>query len=125
MDQRNNNHHNNGGGGFFIGFLLGILVALLFTTKKGREVLKVLTEKGFEKFSDLEQMLDRTPEEYEEEEDDYVKPQPSAKPKQIEPTREVRHVVHVEQEPEFEEEEVEEEVVEKKPEAKRRFFKKK
>lgn len=59
MDQKHDHHHGSGNG-FLLGFLLGVLVTLLFTTKKGREVLRLLTEKGLEKFSDLEDVLEES-----------------------------------------------------------------
>jgi len=41
------------GGPFLLGFLLGIFVALLFTTKKGRKILSALTEEGMNSLEDL------------------------------------------------------------------------
>ncbi len=46
---------NNPGSSFFAGFVMGVLVTLLFTTKKGRKILKTLTDEGKEA---LEQILE-------------------------------------------------------------------
>lgn len=43
---------------FFLGLVVGICVALLFTTKKGRRILKTLTDQGLEKMSDVEKLLE-------------------------------------------------------------------
>src|SRR5438309_823964 len=70
MDNKHNPH--GGGNGFILGVIVGVVITLLFTTNRGRKVLRVLTEKGFERFSDLQQAFD------EEEEvggDDYVEPE--------------------------------------------------
>jgi hypothetical protein len=78
MEQKN--HNNNQGGGFLLGVIVGVIITLLFTTKRGREIVKELTEKGLEKFSDLEALLQevKDKEVYEKEENDYVEPE--AKP---------------------------------------------
>lgn len=75
MEYRNNNHNGNGlGSGFLLGVVVGVIITLLFTTKKGREIVKELTEKGLDKFSTLQDILDENlvDEEFEEEGDDYV-----------------------------------------------------
>lgn len=83
MEEKQQHHHNGLGSGFALGVVVGVIVTLLFTTKKGREVVKELTERGLDKFSDLEKRLQETEEdleaaEYLEDEDDYVKPTPAA-----------------------------------------------
>lgn len=68
MEQRNN--QNNGiGNGFVLGFVLGVIVTLLFSTKKGREVLKVLTDKGIQKFSHLDTTIQEIEDEFEDGDD--------------------------------------------------------
>lgn len=56
------NNTSQQSGGFMNGFLLGIIVGgaviFLFVTKKGRKLLKVLTEEGFDGISQLEQFLE-------------------------------------------------------------------
>ena len=48
MEYRNNNHNGSGlGSGFLLGVIVGVIITLLFTTKKGREIVKELTEKGY------------------------------------------------------------------------------
>ena len=65
MDHHNNNH--NTGNGFLLGLMLGGVVTLLFTTKKGREILKELTDKGLDKFSELQdEFEEKIGEEFEE-----------------------------------------------------------
>jgi len=48
---------NNGDGKFLTGFILGIIIGggiiFLFGTKKGKKLLKTITEEGVESFSDL------------------------------------------------------------------------
>src|SRR5689334_17105967 len=58
MDKKQHNQQQNSlGGGFLLGLVIGILVTLLFTTKKGRELLKEWTEKGINKLTDLENII--------------------------------------------------------------------
>lgn len=54
-----NKHAHGGGNGFLFGVLIGILIALLFTTKKGRKILKNLTDEGMDKFTSLEDLLEK------------------------------------------------------------------
>lgn len=78
MKNNNNNTTNSGtGSGFFIGFILGVLATLLLTTKKGREILKELIDKGMQKIKDIEELQKKVKKEQEQEpENDYVKPKP-------------------------------------------------
>jgi gas vesicle protein len=58
MDKKQHNQQQNSlGGGFLLGLVLGVLITLLFSTKRGRELLKEWTEKGINKLSDLETMI--------------------------------------------------------------------
>lgn len=72
MDNKNKNHES--GNGFLFGVLLGSLATLLFTTKRGREILKELTDKGVEKVSELEKRLKEVEVIEEVEENDYILP---------------------------------------------------
>lgn len=44
--------------GFLFGLIVGVVLALLFSTKKGRAILRELTEEGKDKFSGLREYLD-------------------------------------------------------------------
>lgn len=77
---------NGGGNGFLFGLIVGVAIALLFTTKKGRAILRDLSEKVIDKLSKLEQVAKQSQEEVDlledfAEEEDYVKtePQPTVK----------------------------------------------
>jgi hypothetical protein len=64
--------HAKFGNGFVWGMAVGALLVLLFTTKKGRRILKVLSEEGFEKMKHWEgkiEELDLSDDEIEEGED--------------------------------------------------------
>lgn len=75
MDHHDNNH--NHGNGFLLGLILGGVVTLLFTTKRGREIVKDLTEKGLDKFSELQDEFEEVGEAIEElDGDDYVASEP-------------------------------------------------
>lgn len=56
-------HQSGSLNGFLLGVAVGVLVALLFTTKKGRHILKTFTEEGLDKVSLLEGLLSETEEE--------------------------------------------------------------
>ena len=59
MEKRNNNHTEGGGmNGFFLGLLMGAGLTLLFTTKKGKRIVKTLTEEGLEDLSKLQDIID-------------------------------------------------------------------
>ena len=44
--------------GFFLGLLMGAGLTLLFTTKKGKRIVKTLTEEGLEDLSKLQDIID-------------------------------------------------------------------
>lgn len=72
-------HHDkkgSGGGinGFLLGVIVGVVVTLLFTTKKGRHIIKTLTDEGMNKFSELEELM-QDMKEYDEEEEGEVDPE--------------------------------------------------
>lgn len=54
----NKRSHNGPHNTFIFGVLVGVLIALLFTTKKGRKLLKVITEEGVDKLSHWEDIVD-------------------------------------------------------------------
>jgi gas vesicle protein len=56
MEQKHQ-QHNNFGSGFMLGVILGVAGTLLFTTKRGRAIFKEATDKGLDKFTDLEKQL--------------------------------------------------------------------
>jgi len=53
--EQNNNEKNSGG--FLFGFLLGMAAALMFTTKRGRKILKKFADQGWDKLGDWEEVL--------------------------------------------------------------------
>jgi len=79
MQERN--QHQNNGNGFLFGVIVGVLVTLLFTTKRGREILKEVTDKGIKKWSELEKLSKEMQEEtfgedeMDDESSDYVAPE--------------------------------------------------
>ncbi|MGI8419572.1 MAG: hypothetical protein ACR2LN_02910 [Candidatus Levyibacteriota bacterium] len=93
MEQRNQQQGGQGNG-FLLGVIVGVLITLLFTTKRGRAILKDVMEHGFEKFSNLEKLMQEIQEkELIEEEDhetgsDYVQSQPVPEAIVSEPAKE-------------------------------------
>lgn len=84
MKNKNNNTNNATNSGFLLGFIFGVLATLLLTTKKGREILKELIDKGIKKITDLEESYDKTKQQQNtQEENDYVKPKPEEVKKEI------------------------------------------
>lgn len=73
MDQKNNQSHGQGNG-FLLGVIVGVIITLLFTTKRGREIIKDAMEKGTDKFSHLEKLMKESEAEdlLEDEENDFV-----------------------------------------------------
>ena len=45
------------GNGVVVGMLMGAILVLLFTTKKGRQILRLLSDEGFDKVKDWEKIL--------------------------------------------------------------------
>lgn len=59
---------NNGGNflpGFLLGAVLGSGIIFLFGTKKGKILLKTITEEGLEGISEVEDIIEEVAEEYE------------------------------------------------------------
>ena len=50
-------HKHSPFNGFLLGLVAGVLLTLLFTTKKGRRILHMLTEEGMSKFGEVEEIL--------------------------------------------------------------------
>jgi len=86
MENRSNNH-NGTGNGFFLGLFVGVCATLLFSTKKGREIVREMTDKGLQKFSDIEDSLDMELEE--EEDNDYIAPEENEKTNPAQANKEV------------------------------------
>lgn len=84
MKNKDNNISSGVGSGFLLGFILGILATLLLTTKKGREILKELLDKGIQRIIDFEESLGETKQKIQpEEENDYIKPESEEIKKEI------------------------------------------
>lgn len=59
MDHKNNHqeHQGNALNGFTIGVVVGVALTLLLTTKKGRRILKMLTDQGMDQIEKWEQTI--------------------------------------------------------------------
>jgi hypothetical protein len=81
MDKRNEHSTNsNHGNGFVLGLIIGVIITLLFSTKKGREFLRDWIDKGMSKFADLEDILkQQSTQQPQEEENDYIHKPPEQK----------------------------------------------
>lgn len=80
MLMHRDNHNNSGhSGGFLLGVLIGVAVTLMLTTKKGRKILKILTDEGMDKLSHWEDIVKDVKGSLEDEDiidgDDYVVPE--------------------------------------------------
>ena len=59
IQSRDMHKGNSGfGNGVVVGVVMGVILTLLFTTKKGRKILRILSEEGFEKVKKWETILD-------------------------------------------------------------------
>lgn len=72
MDEKRDHNHQSSNG-FLMGVIVGAAATLLFTTKKGREIVKDLSDKGFEKLSEWEETIEKQ-ESIEDVENDYIEP---------------------------------------------------
>lgn len=59
MDRERNQEDHQGGSfhPFLLGVIVGVALTLLFTTKKGRKILKTLTDQGMDKIEKWEEVL--------------------------------------------------------------------
>ena len=53
----NNQHHSGFMAGFVIGVVVGAVIIFLIATKKGKKILKLLSEEGLEGVAELEELL--------------------------------------------------------------------
>lgn len=74
MDNKHNSY-NAPGNGFLMGVIVGGIATLLFSTKKGREIVREIVDIGIEKYSDLQKNINDAVELEEVVEDDYVEPE--------------------------------------------------
>jgi len=56
---RSNNHQSSSSNAFILGIIIGVGLALLFITKKGRKILKAITNEGMDKIERWEDVLYR------------------------------------------------------------------
>lgn len=62
MEHHKKDHHRESGGhfnGFLFGIIVGVALTLLFTTKKGRRILRSLTEEGLDKVNKWEDLISK------------------------------------------------------------------
>ena len=57
--EKKNDEHIGSSNGFILGLILGVAITLLFTTKKGRKLLKLLMDEGADKVARLEEVLQK------------------------------------------------------------------
>lgn len=58
MDQQQKLPQSNDSNGFFLGVIVGAFVTALFTTHKGKEILREITDKSIESWDDVEKALE-------------------------------------------------------------------
>lgn len=63
---QNTNHDNKFFSGFLLGLIVGSAVVFLLATKTGKKILKLVSEEGFERLSDIVDEKDFQEEEIEE-----------------------------------------------------------
>jgi gas vesicle protein len=90
-------HHQGGSNGFLAGVIVGVVITLLFTTKKGREIFKETVDRAIDKSNNLQDKVETKLDEQEvfddeEDGDDYIKPELPAPP--AEPAKEVRYLAN-------------------------------
>jgi gas vesicle protein len=72
-NQEGNHHSSHNGGSFLLGVIVGAVIVFLFATKKGKKILKLLSEEGLENIS---KYVDFDEDDQEESEDDLVPEEP-------------------------------------------------
>lgn len=74
----NHRDNHNSGNGFLLGLIVGGVATLLFTTKKGREIVKDLSDRGLERLSELQDAMEEAKKGYEDtENEDYIQLEPT------------------------------------------------
>ena len=109
-----------GGGlssGFLLGVVVGVIITLLLTTKRGKRILKLITEEGMSKLSNWEDLFRDAVEEYQ------TKPaEPKLPPVDLSSAEEQEDEETVESAP-VEEEEMKHVEKKEQPKTIKRFFK--
>lgn len=77
MDKQHHGSGNNNGG-FLLGILVGVALTLLLVTKKGRKILRMLTDEGIDKLSEWETVINDVKDAIDDDEDnipsdDYIR----------------------------------------------------
>lgn len=68
MENNNKQHSSNFGTAFVIGLLVGVGLALLFATKRGRKLLRMFTEEGMDNIPALKKYFHSAVDEFSEDE---------------------------------------------------------
>ncbi len=92
MEQNRNSSSTNS---FLLGLIVGVLLTLLLVTKKGRMILKTLTDEGMGKIEDLEKIIKErmTDQEDEEEFEEDMEPVvPETNGKALETSTNIAHL---------------------------------
>ena len=53
MNREESHHENKGFNGFWLGVIVGAAIVFLFATKKGKKILKLLSDEGFENIAKI------------------------------------------------------------------------
>ncbi|MBI4084366.1 MAG: YtxH domain-containing protein [Candidatus Levybacteria bacterium] len=70
MENNQKQHQSHFGTAFVLGLVIGAGIALLFATKKGRRILKALTEEGLDNIPDLKKYFRSTVNEFTDDDDE-------------------------------------------------------
>lgn len=83
--------------GFFLGAIVGGIVIFLLGTKKGKKILKLITDEGMEGVTEIKGLLQEVSDEYESYEEEGVEKEPvkRQKPKNGEAKQEEKILAHV------------------------------
>ncbi|MBP9719269.1 MAG: YtxH domain-containing protein [Candidatus Levybacteria bacterium] len=64
MENKEATKHGGLSSGFLLGVVVGVIITLLLTTKRGKKILKMITEEGMNKISNWEDIFSDAVEEY-------------------------------------------------------------
>ena len=140
MQEHTCRHNHESNNGFILGVIVGVILTLLMVTKKGRKILRMLTDESIEKISDLEKLLEQKMQEVQEKKeetedeiagDEYIKdrsvpavvtPSAAIEPRPKPEPHGANHVKKTEEKPQGQAVTPTELVLESRPKHVRRFF---